>query len=311
MNMIHVFLPYIKIGVKMKQNTSFYRPRTESFPLNISYFFNIGIKKTPLYIRRCNSLEFTFLLSGSVEIRIFHEINVLKAGEIHIIAPGEDYTFRSMAPDTSYIHLAFSPELICSTYPHFFQKQFAEPLKAGTLQLPRVVRPSDPVYHKLHRELEKLSAAKEGDTAYSCELYAVAVSLCAALLPYCKGKEIDPTERSTTDIVQLCLNYIQTHYQEKITLQLLAQQTHLHPNYLCSQFKKATGITIFDHLNRYRINRASRILRSSDQPINLVAAQCGFQSASFFSRKFSEYYGMSPIAYKKLFKRPVPPEHKD
>lgn len=293
----------------MKENKSFYRPQTEDFPLSVSYFSNIGIKKSPLYIHRSKNLEFTFMLSGSVEIRIFNEINIIKPGDIHIITPAEDYIFRSIEPDTGYIHIAFSPELICSTYPHFFQKEFAEPLKSGQLHLPRIVRPSDPVYNKLYREMKKLSAAKEGDNTYTCELYTVAISLCAALLPYCKNKEIESAERSTTDIVQTCLNYIQSHYQEKITLKTLAQEVHLHPNYLCSLFKDTTGITIFEHLNRYRISRASRLLRSSDQQINLVAAQCGFQSASFFSRKFSEHYGMSPIAYQKMYKRQVVAEY--
>lgn len=287
----------------MDQNTSFYRPRTKNFPLSISYFSSAGVKRTPLYIHSSNSLEFTFLLAGSVEIRVFEKATVLKPGDIHIIIPGENYTFRSLVPNTNYIYLSFSPDLISSTCPHFFQQQFVEPLKAGQLRIPRVIHPADAVYPKMHQQLSKLSAAKEGTEEYTCELYAVAISLCAALVPYCTIDGNPVLKSPASDIISVCLQYMRSHFSERITLQDLAEEVHLHPNYLCSLFKSVTGMTVFEHLNRFRINQASRILRSSDQPINQVAEQCGFRSASFFSRKFTEHYGMSPSIYQKFFSR--------
>ena len=83
---------------------------------------------------------------------------------------------------------------------------------------------------------------------------------------------------------------------------------HLHPNYVCAVFKKATGISFFEHLSRYRINRAARFLRSTKDPVNEIAERCGFHSASFFCRKFAQYYGMSPSAYRKNFSREISPE---
>lgn len=297
----------------MTSNRSYYRPRTPDFPLAVSYFFNEGVIKTPLYLHSSVSIEFTFLQEGQADICVDGKTLVLHPGEIHIIIPGQNYTFRSVMPKTSYIHLSFSPDLISSSFGHFFQKRFVEPLKCGILQVPRVIRPEDAAYAKMVQEMRRLDAAKEGMEEYTCELFSVAFSLCAALLPFCTEKDRESGSQKSTEntenVVRICLEYMHTHYADNITLAQLAQLVHLHPNYLCALFKKFTGITIFEQLSRFRINRASRFLRSTNSPVNQIAEKCGFQSASFFCRKFVEYYGMSPTAYRKIFNQQLSTEH--
>ena len=111
----------------------------------------------------------------------------------------------------------------------------------------------------------------------------------------------DLFEARLEDAIRKCLKYMSDHDKEKITLEQLAELVHLHPNYLCTVFKKYTGKTIFDHLTRQRLRRATRKLRSTRRPVQQIAESCGFPSVSFFNRKFQEIYGYTPSQYRKKF----------
>lgn len=286
----------------MGENRSVYYPRTEEFPLSISYFCADGVIRTPLYIHTSESLEFTFVQSGLVEIEVNNKVFVLHAGQIHIIIPGDTYIFRSLTSDSKYIHIAFDPNFIRPAANHFFESKFVQPLMEGRLNAPRIISPEDDAYDIVRKEFDRPDFNLAGSDIFKCQLYAAAVSLSAGIMPYCTiADSTKPPQKNTADIVWTCLNHIQKHYAEKISLSKLAELVHLHPNYLCALFKEITGITIFEHLTRYRINRAARILRSNRTPINQVAELCGFQSASFFCRKFTEFYSMTPSAYRKSF----------
>ena len=258
--------------------------------------------RTPLYIHTSESLEFTLVQSGFVEIEVNKKPLVLHAEQIHIIKPGDTYIFRSLTADSKYIHIAFDPNFIRPADNHFFETKFIQPLLEGKLHMPRFLSPDDDAYDAVRRGFELPDLTAASTDVFKCQLYAAAVSLCAGIIPYCTISDCTKSsQKNTADIVWTCLNYMQKHYAEKISLSSLAELVHLHPNYLCALFKEITGITIFEHLTRYRINRAARILRSNRTPVNQVAEQCGFQSASFFCRKFTEFYDMTPSAYRKNF----------
>ena len=106
-------------------------------------------------------------------------------------------------------------------------------------------------------------------------------------------------KQQSHETVKQTLAYLSQHYAEHLTLQQIAHHVHLHPNYLCSLFKDFTGHTVFHHLIGIRIENASQILKNESMSINDTAMACGFESASFFSKKFKEYMGCSPKEYRQ------------
>ena len=103
--------------------------------------------------------------------------------------------------------------------------------------------------------------------------------------------------------MEACIQYINKHYQEKISLQQLADHVGLHPNYLCNRFKSVVGQTVFEYLTQTRLEQAWDLLNITELPVAEICQRCGFHSVGFFSRKFRERYGLTPKqAHKKLFK---------
>lgn len=281
---------------------SFHRHATPDFPLEVSYFTPYHIHQVPGFTETGSTMRISLITGGQVEARVGGHTYILKAGDIFIILPYEIFTFRSMSMDTKYVFLDFSMDLITMSPEHYFQRNFVEPLRAGKLTPPRLIRPKDAPYDALYRELSRLDVSKEGFEAYTAELFSIVISLCAALLPYCTTPDAkNISEKPDHDVIYTCLEYIKENFSRKLTLQELADLVHLQPNYLCARFKERTGRTIFDHITRLRINSTSKLLRSTKLPVNQIAEQCGFPSTSFFTRKFTVLHGCSPTVYRKQF----------
>ena len=60
-----------------------------------------------------------------------------------------------------------------------------------------------------------------------------------------------------------------------------------------------TGQSFVSFLNEYRLNLAAKALRSTDDTGLSIAAQCGFENLSYFSRAFKKHFGMTPREYRK------------
>ena len=101
------------------------------------------------------------------------------------------------------------------------------------------------------------------------------------------------------DFVSRTLGYINTHYEEAITLDLVCRDLHVSKYHLCHRFKKVTGMTIMDYLLKTRIAAAKEMLLSDGLPIGAIASACGFSSAAYFCQAFRQHTGQSAGQFRK------------
>ena len=108
-----------------------------------------------------------------------------------------------------------------------------------------------------------------------------------------------PSSIREKDYAQDARAFIDSCYCEPIKIQDAADLLHIHPNYLCSVFKKAYGQTPREYLKALRMERAVTLLLRTDQPVSTIAASVGFSNPFQFSAMFKKYFGLSPAAYRK------------
>jgi two-component system, response regulator YesN len=100
-------------------------------------------------------------------------------------------------------------------------------------------------------------------------------------------------------LINRAINYIQYHYDEKISLEDVAEQLHLSKHYLCSSFKKATGENMSLYINKLRIEKAKRMLLESDGRIKEIFEEVGYSNQQYFSKVFKKITGMTIMEYKE------------
>ena len=94
-------------------------------------------------------------------------------------------------------------------------------------------------------------------------------------------------------------HYIDTHYKEPVTLDLLAREAHVNKYYLAHAFKEEYGMSPISYLISRRIEESRYLLRETDMSLSQIARILGFSSASYFSQSFRRAEGKSPIAFRK------------
>ena len=246
-------------------------------------------------------IEIAMQVAGTTVGEIQGQVVTYSEGDIWII-PSETQHRRISVSDDAVIHrIIFSAEAIQMQPNHFFQKGFVAPLLEGRLELPRSLKPGHPSYAAVRDALMDLDKCRIYEKNYKQNRLLVLMQICLAIMPYCKIKEdIAPAISDLShDGVKLCMRYIHNHYAQKITLDEIAQYCHLHPNRLCAVFKKHTGQSVFDYLNKIRIETAAGLLQREDLPVSKVAELVGFRTECLFYKKFKQVMGVTPKNYAK------------
>ena len=105
----------------------------------------------------------------------------------------------------------------------------------------------------------------------------------------------EPVKKSE---IQSSLEYINTHFKEKISLQNVAEHAGYNPAHFSKLFHKKMGVTFNHYVSSLRINYAKRLLASTEHSISFICFECGFSSSSSFNRSFSSIVGVSPSEYR-------------
>jgi AraC-like DNA-binding protein/ligand-binding sensor protein len=93
--------------------------------------------------------------------------------------------------------------------------------------------------------------------------------------------------------------FIWENYTRKISLREIATASGLSAPYFSTIFKDEMGENLSNYLNRLRVEKASAMLTETDLPISGIAAACGFEDQSWFSKIFKNYTGVSPGRYRE------------
>lgn len=101
-----------------------------------------------------------------------------------------------------------------------------------------------------------------------------------------------------SDTVHRIMRYVRTHLSEKITLEDLAREIFLSRTYISGVFKAQTGLSLSSYIMSARVSKAKRLLRESRMSLSDVAAGCGFEDQSYFTRIFTRETGTSPKKYR-------------
>lgn len=103
--------------------------------------------------------------------------------------------------------------------------------------------------------------------------------------------------------ILLAKNYIQEHYSENLSLEVLAGQVHMNSYYFSSFFKKHAGENFKDYVNHVRLEHALPLLVSTDRKLYEIASDVGFRDVRSFTELFLRVYGETPASYRKRLKK--------
>ncbi len=111
----------------------------------------------------------------------------------------------------------------------------------------------------------------------------------------------DTSAKSDFSKVSVVLDHVQNEFRNPLRTPDLARMSGMSSYQLERRVRELLGLTIGQYIMRERIEYACNRLRHSDDPISMIALDCGYADQAAFSRQFRQSVRLSPNEYRKRF----------
>lgn len=222
-----------------------------------------------------SSFEFITVMSGEMVINVDKKQYVIRTGEALLIFPNQVHSLET-PEHSSHCLCIFSPKLVQGYSDVFLTKH-----------------PKDHKFCPNPFYVAQLSDA--GGFWNSLRAKGLLYSLCAE---FDSCAEYEDRDNKAEDLLPRIFRFVEANFKKTCTLEALSESTSYHSVYLSRYFKRCTGLSYTDYVNRYRVNEARYILKNIDQSILQTAYDCGFESLRNFNRCFKKITGMTPSEYR-------------
>ena len=108
-----------------------------------------------------------------------------------------------------------------------------------------------------------------------------------------------PIQKKSTRLCITVRQYIDNHFKENISLEMLAELTHVSKYHMVHVFTEEYGISPINYLIQKRIEEGKKLLQTTDYSLALIGRTLGFSSPSYFSQVFKKHSDITPLEYRK------------
>ncbi|MCK5135854.1 MAG: helix-turn-helix domain-containing protein [Bacteroidales bacterium] len=105
---------------------------------------------------------------------------------------------------------------------------------------------------------------------------------------------------TTNSRVNSIHEFLMKNYREDINLEAIAEIVHMAPASVCRFFKASTGLTIFEYLNKIKIDYSCKLLLNTDMNIVDISYDCGYNNLSHFNKQFRKFIVKTPTQFRNL-----------
>ncbi len=235
------------------------------------------------------------IVQGSLVIEMNHKKMTASKGDILFFHPGDTYTAYSDGDGCNFLVTFFT----------YDDGNGRDPLKlynsAGVYSGAQIRELSDALcqtfFHSCHNP-----------TAVPLQMYAQFLSFLSALFPYfgtqCAFHE-QPGKAPMLKIHEL-LAWIDARIEQNIPVSELAAFMGMSEKYFIQFFHTHTGYSPKQYMIRRRMEHAASLLADSALTISQIAQMLHFSDSYAFSKAFKKYYGESPGAFRKIYRKEIP-----
>lgn len=114
---------------------------------------------------------------------------------------------------------------------------------------------------------------------------------------YCRLVQ-EHSYQNLSDLTHQAVIYIKNNLHANLTVRDTAKELSVHPDYLSHQFSTEMGMPFITFLNQERCKQAASFLRHTNLQIKQISAIVGFNTISYFTKQFTQFYGKTPRDFR-------------
>lgn len=241
-------------------------------------------------------IELIYIRSGSAQISITNHIFTAHEGDLIICDSGDIHYSDSFDMDNSLDFIIFDTNIIS---PYYEYSHFSFPLiTKKQLEEYNLTSSLHNLIHTVRNELTNKEFYYEEiiESTIRGLWYRI-----KRILP--KGNlelQSNSNRNKLLNEFQQLLSYLDTNYEDNITLEYAANMMHFSDSHFSKVFKKLTGVNFVNYLNMIRIEHATNQIKNSGDRLTDIAFRCGFNNIRTFNRVFKDLTGVTPTEFSSL-----------
>lgn len=251
-----------------------------------SYYYNVKRSGYTFPGEKHQYFELTYVDNGELTVVVEGETKVLHDGELLIFGPNQFHSQANYSDKPcSYLTIMF--ELNIQNYEAIVNRVFK-------------------VSQNIHLLLGNFSDEnKNAALPYKCDLMIRYLEyIIISLLNFDHAHQ--DTKISTSihqhfeqEMLNEILTYIQNNLYKELTIDEICQKFNVSRSSLQNMFKENLNMPPKQYINQCKLKKSQYLIKESTHNIGEIAAMLGFNSIHYFSRKFKQYYHVTPTEYAK------------
>lgn len=230
------------------------------------------------------------ILSGKGIYRVNNQEYQLKAGDGFLIYPDELIYYEADQDEPwEYIWVGFTGTKVNDYLRH---STLTKENPTFTLQK------NSQLYPAIHDIIEATKLNSNKNLKIISTLYQFLYVLLEEF-----PRQVDEIKITPKMYVEEALAYIQSHYQEDLSVQKIAEHLAIDRSYLHRMFKKYTKLSPQEYILNFKIEKAAVLLTTTDLKIGDISRSVGYPNTLLFSKTFKKIKKETPTNYLALHKK--------
>lgn len=289
----------------MAEVSAFYIPegREQNFLLKL---FQVAVPASKREWREHHHLQ--------VELVLFHEGNgryrtrkkeyTIQPDDVFVFASNEVHCITEIGEGGMRLtNIHFEPQYLWENTKMLSSKNIALSFAHGESfenRLPRA-HPVTTRIRCLLMDIEQEMAQRKEEYEWMVQLRIMEIFLLLTReLGYSDGIPKNQTQQRHLQAVSAAMEFINTHLDEPLTLQQIADVVQISPNYFSALFRSINHMPLWDYVTARRVELAIQLMNTGDSDSMLdTAMRSGFNNTANFNKAFRKYTGMTPTDYRK------------
>lgn len=231
--------------------------------------------------------ELILVLSGGFSISVNNHVHTFSTGDLLYINAEDIHSLQARMADSSLLTIQFSPQLFDEAHPAP-KTNYSVKWHDGKHENDRQV------YQMISQLVEDLLHLAPSFRRIAT-IYLLLDSLVKAGTPAPDSQIL----ARDLEMIKKGIEYINQHYEQELSLGLLAEYCGVSYHYFSRLFKRVSNHNFKEYLTLTRVNRARQLLKDTSYPITEISHICGFREHKHLIIAFNKYCNMTPTEYRK------------
>ena len=260
-------------------------------------------RRNNLRIHYHSLIEISLILHGSGKYKVNNNIYEINEGDIFFFRPNEAHCITDIDESgMELLNLHIAPYYLYTNLQNALNTNYIKLLASSFRLISNKI--NDTLNNEEINKIKSLilSIKYEFENQQSDYITLVNNYISAILIlfsrKYNKQRFSQKEKQSYQKLLQT-IKYIDLHYKENITLDLLAQNVAYSRCYFSTIFKKCMGMSVWDYICIKRIEEALSLIKTTDKNILDIALECGFNNTVNFNKIFKKHTNLLPSAIRK------------